>query len=111
MLADSLGKCGMLTDSSSAAIRLTLCIIRYKMHRKSYGILAALFNGCYGGGLTLTLTLKLTLTLIRIEGSVMAPLKFADGEASGISFVISFGVGVFGITGLIWLGWWVSRRP
>lgn len=49
----------------------------FKMHRKTYGILAAVFNGLYGG-------------------SVMAPLKFAGGAASGISFVISFGIGVLG---------------
>jgi len=63
----------------------------YKMRRQSYGILAAVFNGCYGG-------------------SVMAPLKFAEGSASGISFVISFGIGVFGITSLMWLGWWVALK-
>merc|ERR1711871_623739 len=46
-----------------------------KIRRRTYGILAAVFNGLYGG-------------------SVLAPMKFAGNSASGISFVISFGVGV-----------------
>jgi len=62
-----------------------------RIRRRTYGILAAVFNGCYGG-------------------SVMAPLKFAGGAAAGISFVISFGVGVLGITSLIWFVWWVGYQ-
>jgi hypothetical protein len=61
------------------------------LRRRTYGILAAVFNGCYGG-------------------SVLAPLKFAHGAASGISFVISFGVGVLGITSFIWIAWWILYK-
>jgi len=60
-----------------------------RIRRRTYGILAAVFNGCYGG-------------------SVMAPLKLAPKWASGISFVISFGVGVLGITTLLWVVWWLA---
>jgi len=63
----------------------------FKLHRKTYGILAAVFNGLYGG-------------------SVMAPLKFAGSSASGISFVISFGIGVVGITTAMWVSWWLALK-
>lgn len=58
------------------------CGIRWQ--RRVLGVLAAVFNGAYGG-------------------SIMVPMKFAPPEAAGRTYVISFGIGASIVTVILWM--------
>ncbi|KAG7368649.1 drug/metabolite transporter superfamily protein [Nitzschia inconspicua] len=70
-------------DLAKETSHILFCGIRWQ--RRLLGILAAAFNGCYGG-------------------SIMVPMKFAPPTAVGAAYVISFAIGATMVTAGLWFG-------
>jgi glucose uptake protein GlcU len=68
-------------DVTRETSHIWFCGVRYQ--RRFLGIMAAMFNGCYGG-------------------SIMVPMKFAPPHAGGASYVISFAIGASIVTTALW---------
>jgi glucose uptake protein GlcU len=72
------------TEITKETSHITVCGIRWQ--RRFLGVLAAVFNGCYGG-------------------SILVPMKYAPPHAGGAAYVISFSIGAVIVT----FGLWVIR--
>jgi glucose uptake protein GlcU len=57
--------------------------------RRNRGLLAAVFNGLWGG-------------------SIMVPMHYAPSNTHGLGYVISFAIGASTVTLLLWLGLWAK---
>jgi hypothetical protein len=62
----------------------TIYILGFPFTRRQVGIACALFNGIYGG-------------------SIMVPMHWCHGSASGVGYLISFGVGAAVVTTALWV--------
>lgn len=70
------------TDSSNHDTDVVIC--GHKFQRRTLGILAAVFNGTWGG-------------------SIMVPMHWSRGGTGGIGYVISFAIGASVITLMLWV--------
>jgi len=71
-------------DSSSSTSSSSSIPISSKILKRRLGLLAAVFNGVWGG-------------------SIMVPMHYAPEEAGGTGYVVSFAIGALIITSLLWV--------
>jgi glucose uptake protein GlcU len=71
-------------DEAEMAPPPDVVILGRKISQRKLGMLAAVFNGVWGG-------------------SIMVPMKFAPADANGRGYVISFAIGASIVTLLLWI--------
>jgi len=79
------------TNENSIDTNVFITICDHKIHRRTVGIAAAVFNGIWGG-------------------SIMVPMHFSNSTTtSGMGYAISFGIGASIITIILWIFLFVYR--
>mmetsp|Transcript_10304 Transcript_10304/g.15827 ORF Transcript_10304/g.15827 Transcript_10304/m.15827 type:complete len:337 (+) Transcript_10304:93-1103(+) len=87
---------GEINDENDDTIRLpdhdVVVIFGCKIKKRTLGIMAAAFNGIWGG-------------------SIMVPMHFSNTKASGLGYLISFAIGASIVTLLGWLFVYLAGYP